>query len=772
MNPNAAPFTPDSGDAAIEMLREIFGTAITHIVGGSTAEAENATANMLGAAFGFFNGGVLFFGSIILAWVTVFGLTNTANDGQVLGKKWSTFYTPLRTFTASAFLIPSTSGYSMIQLAILLIVTWSVGFASNMWGKVVDYVVDTTTIEQVMRSVVDDKQFDRIALNALQMQVCAYGVTRGINETMGQGTVNLQLHARHQRINTGSTTATYKTFLDFRDPNWHGSEEICGTMVLTTTFTKPDTNRASVNQATSTLQDEIANVQGSIGNIRYKAAMDVFAKMAPQVAELVRVADSTGEKFSASRVQAVIDEAREAMLKDVRDEVSKRVGSANSGIKAKLKQGGWVMAGSLHRELLAIKDGIQKAMTTRHQYLPGTYTVDHILGGGGEVSSAVQLVMTRYTSLAGFVLLKLDQGAEVQTRKPTDMPRLRTGLGPEDFADGGTTVKSQVEAWFNGLANWAMSGMVFYLGEDGTDPVMQVKNIGDWMATFGEAVLLTKAALTATVDGLLEGSKAAANQSVLGTNLAGLMSVGPGVLKFILTMIQELWSVVQPGVLAILYGGYFLGMWIPMIPYYVFALGVIGWLVQVVEALAAGSLWMVMHLTPEGDDSFIGSQKQGYLLLVSLFARPPLMVLGLVASMAILIPAVRFVNASFMTAFRIIQADSVTGLLSLGGFMLIYSVIILGVFLLIFSLPQTLPDRILRWIGAGIADLGEQNTMSRIESGASGQAKAAAVAGAAGMARRAQDRAQDRKEKGHEARRTDTGGRDEVDGARPEGHTN
>lgn len=767
MNPNAAPFTPDSNDAAIEMLREIFGTAITHIVGGSTAGAENATANMLGAAFGFFNGGVLFFGSIILAWVTVFGLTNTANDGQVLGKKWSTFYTPLRTFTASAFLIPSTSGYSMIQLAILLIVTWSVGFASNMWGKVVDHVVDTTTVDQVMRSIVDDKQFDRLALSVFQGQVCAYAATQGINQTMGQGTVNLQLHSWHQRINTGLTTATYKTFLDFRDAKWLGSEEICGTTILTTTFTKPDTNRASVNQVTATLQDEIANMQGAIGNIKYKAAMDMLAnKMTPQVMELVRVADASGEKFSASRIQTVIDEAREAMLKDIRDEVSKRVGAANSGIKAKLKQGGWIMAGSLHRELVAVKDGIQKAMTTRHQYLPGTYTVDHILGGGGQVSSAVQQVMARYTSLAGFVLLKLDQ-PELQTRKPTDMPHLRTGLGPEDFADGGTTVKTQVEAWFNGLANSAMSGMVFYLGEDGTDPVMQVKNLGDYMAVFGETVLLTKAAVTATVDGLFEGSKAAAGQSVLGTNLAGLLSVGPGVLKFVLTMIQELWSVVEPGVLAILYGGYFLGMWTPMIPYYVFALGVIGWLVQVVESLAAGSLWMVMHLTPEGDDSFIGSQKQGYLLLMSLFARPPLMVLGLVASMAILIPAVRFVNASFMTAFRIIQADSVTGLLSLGGFMLIYGVIILGVFMLVFSLPQTLPDRILRWIGAGIGDLGEQNTMSRIESGASGQAKAAAVAGAAGLARRAQVR----KEQERDARRSDAGGRDEADAVRPEGHT-
>lgn len=765
MNPDATPYTAGADDIAIQMLREVFGKAIDGIVGGSTAGAENAAANMLGTAFGFFNGGVLFFGAIILTWVTVFGVTNTANDGQVLGKKWSTFYTPLRTFTASAFLIPSTSGYSMVQLVILLIVTWSVGFASNMWGKVVDYVVDTTMVDQVLRSVVDDKQFDRIALNAFQMQVCANAVAQGVNQTTGSQ-FNLQLYPRYQQINTGDTTATYKTYLNFRDPNWRGSEEICGGILLTTTFTKPDTNRASVNQATSTLQTEIATIQGSIGNIRYKAAMDMFAKMAPQAIELARVADSTGEKFSSGRVQAVIDQAREVMLKDIRDEVSKQVGAANSGLKDKFKQGGWVMAGSLHRELAAVKDGIQKAMTSQQQYIPGTYSVDHLLGGSSEVSAAVKGIMTRYTAMAGFVLQKLDQGSEVQARKPTDMPSLRTGLGPGDFADGGTSVKTQVDAWFNSLANGAMTGIVFYLAEDGTDPVMQVKNIGDWMAVFAETVLLTKAALAATVDGLFEGSRTAATQSVLGTNLAGLMSVGPGVLKFLLTGIQELWSVVQPGVMAMLYGGYFLGMWIPMIPFYVFALGVIGWLVQVVEALAAGSLWMVMHLTPERDDSFIGSQQQGYLLLMSLFARPPLMVLGLVASMAILNPAVRFVNAGFMTSFRVIQADSVTGLLSLGGFVLIYGVIILGVFMMVFSLPQTLPDRILRWIGAGIADLGEQNTMSRIESGASGQAKAAALAGAAGMAR--QD--QTRKERDRDTHRANTDGRSEADGAHPEGH--
>ena len=765
---DSTPYTAADGDIAIEMLREVFGNPITQIVGGSISGAQSAAANMLGTAFGFFNSGVLFFGAIILTWVTIFGVTNTANDGQVLGKKWSTFYTPLRTFTASAFLIPSTSGYSIVQLTILLITTWSVGFASNMWGKVVDQVVDGTMTEQILQSVVDDRQFDQIALHAFQMQACAYGVSQGISHTTGNS-VNLQPYLRYQQVNTGETTATYKTYIDFRDTTWRGSEEVCGGMVLATTFTKPDTNRTTVNQVTTTLQSEIANLQGSLGSIRYKAAIDVFRKMAPQVAELVRVADSRDEKFSASQVQAVIDQARAVMLADLRAEVSKSVGDANTGLKEKFKAGGWVMAGSLHRELVAVKDAIRKATTTRTQFTPGTYSTDHLLGGSSEVSNAVKQEMTRYTALAGFVLQKVDQGSEIQSRKPTDMPTLRTGLGPGDFADGGTSVKTQVEAYFNSLANWALSGMVFYLAEDGSDPVMQVKNIGDWMAVFSETVILTKAAVVATVDGLFEGSKTAAAQSVLGTNLAGLMSIGPGVLKFLLTTIQESFSVIQPGITALLYGGYFLGMWIPMIPFYVFALGVIGWLVQVAEALAAGSLWMVMHLTPERDDSFIGSQQQGYLLLMSLFARPPLMVLGLVASMAILNPAVRFINAGFMTSFRIIQADSVTGLLSLGGFTLIYSVIILGVFMMVFSLPQTLPDRILRWIGAGISDLGEQGTTNRIESTASGQARGAALAGAAGLARQKQER----KERERDARRASTGDGSgvEADGARPEGHT-
>lgn len=783
MNPNAAPYTPDSGDAAIEMLREIFGTAITHIVGGNPGAAESAAANMLGTAFGYFNGGVLFFGSILLTWVTVFGLTNTANDGQVLGKKWSTFYTPLRTFAASAFLIPSTSGYSMVQLAILLIVTWSVGFASNMWGRVVDYVVNTQAIEQAVQSVQEDPNFDQMAYSALRMQVCAYAATQGINQTMGQGTVNFQSSVVNdatasyglQSPNaTGLSSpsfvpnsspyrsATYTTTVMMKDAKWAGSEDICGKMVLTNTYIKPDTN-ANATQSVA------AAVRNAVNTIRFKYAiglMDPNGEIGVIAKEVIQVAETQNQTISAKSVNDRIVAIRSKMMAEIIQEVRNQVSNDNAVLLQKFKEKGWVMAGSLHRELAQIKDAIRSVTTAKSEYVPGSSNVSHLMASGA-VSVSIQTVMARYDSLVATIIQKGNPNSNTvsTTGKPV-LPSLQTSFTADDFTDGGNSIKSRVTAYFNKLPDRAMQGLIFYLAEDGSDPVMQVKNIGDWMTSLAEVLMLTKAMVSASLDGLFAGLQTAAQQQIAGFNASALGAPVIGTVKFCHSLVTELWTVASPGVMTLLYGGYFLGIWIPMVPFYIFALGVIGWLVQVVESLAAGSFWMVMHLTPERDDSFIGSQQQGYLLLMSLFARPPLMVLGVVASMAILTPAIRFVNAGFISAFRIIQADSITGLLSVAGYMLIYGVIVFGVFILVFSLPQTLPDRILRWIGAGIADLGEQNTMARIESGASGQAKAAAVAGAAGLARLAQD-----KERKQPARKAEVGGRDEVDAARPEGHT-
>lgn len=761
MNPDTGPYTPNQTDYAIQMLKEVFGNAFSHIVSGNATAAENTAANMLGTAFAFFNSGVLFFGAILLTWVTVFGITNSANDGQVLGKKWSTFYTPLRTFTASGLLIPSASGYAGVQLAILLIVSWSVGFASNMWGKVVYYAINDQAVEQALKSVQEDPSFDQLAYNALRMQVCAKAVNQGVNQTMGQGSVNLHmipLDDSSSSINVknpvsgwgvGAVTSmvatgpvgvgvgaaaalatsnpysatTYTETIVMGDQKWPGSQDICGKMILSNTYIAPDTH-------SSTTQEVAKQVRDAVNTIRFKYAQGLLnpeGEIGVIAQRLAQVADSSGgQPISAKAINDKIVALRGRMMAEITQEVRTQVSSKNSAILDKFKENGWVMAGSLHRELAQIKDAIRSVTTTKYEYVPGSANVQHLFPAGS-VADAIQLVMGRYDALVATVIQKSNpnNNSTSTTGKPT-LPSLQTKFSASDFTDGGNSIKSQITAYFNRLPDAIISGVVYYLGEDGGDPVMQVKNIGDWMATLAETFMLTKANLTATVGGLTKFFETMSNQQVIGVPSAA----AAGFAAFIGNLIEELSKIAWPGITTLLYGGYFLGIWIPMVPFYVFALGVIGWLVQTIEALAAGSLWMVMHLTPERDDSFIGSQQQGYLLLMSLFARPPLMVLGIVASMAVLNPAVRFVNGGFIAAFRIVQTDSVTGILSIAGFLAIYCVIIFGVFMLVFSLPQTLPDRILRWIGAGIGDLGEQGTMGRIESGASGQARMAATSNA------------------------------------------
>lgn len=113
------------------------------------------------------------------------------------------------------------------------------------------------------------------------------------------------------------------------------------------------------------------------------------------------------------------------------------------------------------------------------------------------------------------------------------------------------------------------------------------------------------------------------------------------------------------------------------------------------------------------------------------FFRPALMIVGFVFSIAILNPLVLFINEGFSLAVKATQADSMTGLFSLAGFMIGYCFIMLSVFMMVFSLPQTFPDRILKWVGAGIGDMGEQNSAAKLEGAASGQARTAATGMAA-----------------------------------------
>lgn len=728
---NAQTYIPVSSDSALGLLHRLFGTPVEHLFMGSGLpgldQAAASTAATLGAMFGWFNGGVLFFGTIIVTWVTVFGVTNTSNDGVALGRKWNTFYTPLRTLTATAFLIPSTTGYSGIQLLVLQLVLWSCGFASLGWGVYVERaVVEDVTITAV-QSVVDDSSFDNLAVAAIRMQTCAYATSKAINAVMPGVVQPLQFSPTEaQRAQIGDVVELTTT-VSYTSPNWSGSDEICGKVQIGTRFFTSDTN----DQQVAKLAGPAGQLADDIAVTRYKFIQGLFGPSGVQpISNKIIAATEGGPAISAAAVRAQISDLRKAMLAELRNTVRQRVAAGNAALVAKLAGKGWVSAGSLYMEVSRIKDAIHHASKMNAEVVPGA-GMGHLLGAG-EVAGAVNSITAPYDSLTGLAINKALATPESIGRPA--LPSLNTNFTASDFMDGGNGIRAYLSRMFKSWGDNMVRTVVYTLDTDsGRDMIWQIKDLGDNIAGYSEAALVATAALNGALEGLLEAAKASSQQSVLGTNVSIGGAVIVGAIAGVKGLFVSLFAMISQGLYALLYLGYFLGIWLPMVPFYIFTIGVVGWLVVVVEAMIASSLWMVMHLTPDSSDSFIGGQQQGYLLLLSVFMRPALMVFGLVVAVIMLNPVVAFVNESFLMIFRVLQADSTTGLFSVAGYILGYTVVIFGSIMLIFSLPQTLPDRILKWIGAGIGDLGEQSTAQRIEQTGSNQARTAMIAGSGAM---------------------------------------
>jgi hypothetical protein len=173
---------------------------------------------------------------------------------------------------------------------------------------------------------------------------------------------------------------------------------------------------------------------------------------------------------------------------------------------------------------------------------------------------------------------------------------------------------------------------------------------------------------------------------------------------------------------------FYFGVFLPSLPYTLFIIVVVGWVLAVVQTVIAMSLWAIMHMTP--DRSFIGSQTQGYLLLLSLFARPALATLGLFAALLVNDTINDFVATGFFSMRGAIVVSAgfegvIASFMSMVWWFIVYGMTLLPVMYMVFGLPQMLPDHVLRVIGAGVGDLGETNAIGNMRSGVTSEAHSA-----------------------------------------------
>lgn len=203
--------------------------------------------------------------------------------------------------------------------------------------------------------------------------------------------------------------------------------------------------------------------------------------------------------------------------------------------------------------------------------------------------------------------------------------------------------------------------------------------------------------------------------------------------------------------------GFTTAYYVPVLPYMIFTFGSLAWLIAVIEAMAAAPIVALGVTHPEGHDAF-GKAEAAIMILMNVFLRPALMIIGYIAAIALCYVGVWILNAGFDHAISFVQSSPSQGAndcktstwgmckstwegsyFSLegankenslagkggsgsGGYsdwagiyayffsILIYTSMYLVIVQKSFTLISYLPDKVLRWIGGSPESIGSESS--------------------------------------------------------------
>ena len=176
----ALSLNPPPTDSSVIFLGNIFGV-VDGVLSGTGSQ-------IFGHMMQAFNAAILGLGSIIIMYTLIVGTLNTAQEGEFLGRQWSSVWIPVRCTTGLALLIPKATGYSLIQIFILWVIVQGVGAGDKIWSAALDYLNMGGKIIQAQQSSNDlinktdpGETTNDVFYGAsviLMGQVCMYGLQK------------------------------------------------------------------------------------------------------------------------------------------------------------------------------------------------------------------------------------------------------------------------------------------------------------------------------------------------------------------------------------------------------------------------------------------------------------------------------------------------------------------------------------------------------------------------------------------------------------------
>ena len=688
-------------DQSIGYLAALFGqvgTSLPNIGGGG---------EMMTALFFKFNQGVIIAAVAVLIYTALMTATRVGIEGQLNTPNRVMYMVGLRLVLGFSVLMPINNGYNLAQRALMQVVTAGVSVADMAWDAALDYInsggavfIDSsaltggngiTSSEYKSAVLGADVGKSSVVSNIVKAEMCMY-----------YSQMNLA-NEDYQYLQPQVGTDT----INFPSRGNTAGDNGCGSVDINTLLNSKGAPNDQVRAATNVVETLLPAAKSAFCRFDASSAGDDFKK------HFNSFCSGTVAANAASNVGSVMSDAFLGYSADIQPAIraaTAGAGGAQRAFVGEAKKAGWAGAGSYFWSMLSVQDNALKAAKWA-EYAnaaavkspnPEKDPLKTLL----ESSSVKDTLNKGLTNAHANIAKAVEASSKGAPGAATASAWKSAGSGAMSAASA-IPLFGQVVSFIYDLGK--MANIIDPSSSLGNaHPLLMLHNLG--IASINTAGDLFFGVLLAA---LLVAIPTAICQATV--NLFSLLDVA---LKFLTPLVLVIAA-------ALVGVGVFLAYYVPIYPAIIWIFGLLGWLIAVIEGMAAMPLVAMGMTYPEGHD-LLGKSEQATMLALALFVRPVSMIIGMVAAMVLSFVSYRMVNYSFglllnnlysysdshslMAGITNVMTNSITSgfspfgslmllLVSFPCMLIIFASLIWVVTQQCYSLVHVIPENLIKWIG-------------------------------------------------------------------------
>lgn len=653
-------------DESFGMLRSVLGDFALD----PFRTSDGSTGSLMASMFKEFNMFIFSAACIWMAYNMLAGLAQTMHEGVVLGKRMSTVWVPVRVAFGTASLMPVFGGWAFCQGLMVIASLLGIAGANRVATTAIESTAAFQTTVNPMGNIKQAAQIQNIELYMARAAACqraSYDMAAAM-QAASQATPSDFPVTINSSANGG--TAIQMKFAGRQASGQYG-DSACGEIKLQFS---PRTNAplaggtfgfriADVNY--TSIRMRAMQAHASTLNTVYASAQTMIQGVSP---------GSTPAQFSAS-VKAIADGYFGLYTNTFQNKLSalaaetngvSNAGAISEQLTQRMKDGGWATLGIWY----SVYAEVGEAM---NEMLDPVVTFQAMPEGDGMPSTTSDLLAGLEAAVG--VAAAQNQGA------------LATSTGNTSFGQ-----------WIMGGALNMTMGASATGASNTINPIIAFKNIGDNGLAAAQSLYFAYKVYS----GYAEAAGGSAATSIAGSDLGKKIigKLGPvgGMANALISIAKDAGALLLPVIGLLFITAAVMAFYIPMVPFIQWFAALIQWFTSVIESLIGSSLWAMAHFDSDGEG--MGQRTSyGYTYMLNNFARPIIMTFAFfIASAAITVMGTylfRYFGAAVGTA----QGNSLTGLLSIVAYLVIFTVMGMTLVNSTFTMMLNLADRMIGWIG-------------------------------------------------------------------------